>query len=210
MNVMEEYRSKVVTAEKAASLIKSNMIVDYAAWSAFPIKFDKALGKRAGEAGLEHVNIRGCATYTVPEIFTNDPEAKTFNYGVRYFSAIDRKLAATPRSLPLYVNNYHEIPYWTTRESLRHKWPDVFVTQATPMDKCGFFNFGISNSHHKAAAANAKIVIVETNKDFPNCLGGFAEGLNLDEVDYIIEEGDASPLMLIPAPPLPRRRGSRT
>jgi len=200
MGYLEKYKSKVVTAEKAASLIQSNMIVEYAPWVPAPVKFDIALGKRAGEPGLEHVNVRGGSTFRKPDVFTNDPEAKTFNYGVWYFSGMDRKMASTPRSVPLYVSNYHEIPYCGKWEELRHKWPDVFVTQATPMDSKGFFNFGVASSHNKDYATNAKIVIVEVNKNIPRCLGGFGEGLNLDEIDYIIEEGEASRIVVTPPP----------
>lgn len=200
MSFMDKYRSKVISAEKAASLITSNMIVEYAPWVPAPVKFDIALGNRAGEVGLEHVNIRGGSTFRVPDVFTKDPDAKTFNYGVWYFSGVDRKLATSPRSVPYYVCNYHEVPHYGKREDMRHKWADVFVSQATPMDNSGFFNFGIGNSHNKDYATNAKIVIVEVNKNIPRCFGGFGEGLNLDEIDYIIEEGPDSPILVTPPP----------
>jgi len=203
MSYLEKYKSKVITAEKAASLIKSNMIIEYSPWAPAPVKFDIALGKRAGEPGLEHVNIRGGSTFRKPDVFSNDPEGKTFNYGVWYFSGLDRVMASTPRSVAFYVSNYHEIPHFGKREESRHKWPDVFVTQATPMDKSGFFNFGAGNSHNKDYANSAKIVIVEVNKNLPKCYGGFGEGLNLNEIDYIIEEGDHSPLLVTPPPSVP-------
>jgi len=179
------------------------MIVEYAPWALAPVKFDKALGKRAGEPGLEHVSIRGGATFFKPDVFTNDPEGKTFNYGVWYFSGLDRKLAETPRSVAYYVCNYHEVPHYGKREQSRHKWPDIFVTMATNMDNSGFFNFGVGNSHNKDYANSSKIVIVEVNKNLPRCYGGFAEGLNLSEIDYIIEEGDSTPLIVTPPPSAP-------
>lgn len=200
MGLMEMYKSKVITAEKAAALIKSNMIVEYAPWVPAPVKFDIALGKRAGEPGLEHVNVRGGSTFRQPDVFSKDPEGKTFNYGVWYFSGFDRKLAATPRSLPYYVCNYHEVPHYMKRPEVAHKWPDVFIAQATPMDTNGFFNFGVGNSHNKDAANQAKIVIVETNGNMPRALGGFGEGLNLNDIDYIIEEGEDTPIVVTPPP----------
>jgi acyl-CoA hydrolase len=109
-------------------------------------------------------------------------------------------MASTPRGSAYYIANYHEIPHVGKREELRHKWPDVFVTMTVPMDKNGFFNFGVGNSHCKDFANSAKIVIVEVNKNLPNCLGGFGEGLNLSEIDYIIEEGEHTPMLCTPPP----------
>jgi butyryl-CoA:acetate CoA-transferase len=203
MSFVDEYRRKVITAEEAAALIKSNMIVDYGPWTLFPTKFDRALGKRAGEPGLEHVNIRGASTYVIPEIFKNDPDAVSFNYGVWYFSGLDRKMAEYARGEPHYVSNYHEVPYAVKKEGLKHKWPDVFALQARPMDKHGFFNFGAGNSHAKDALEHAKYTVLEVNENLPNCYGGFGEGVNLNEVDYIIEEGEAEKLILAPPPGIP-------
>jgi len=203
MGFIEEYRSKVITAKQAAEMIQSNMIIEYAPWGLAPYKFDVALGDRAGDAGLEHVNIRAGFSSRMPAIFEKDPEAKTFNFGTWYYSGLDRKMAATPRSTAFYINNYHEIPYAGKREDLKHKWPDVFVTCARPMDKHGFFNMGIGNSHCKDHATSARIVILEVNKNIPNCLGGFGEGLNLNDVDYIIEEGEHTPIMTLPEPGKP-------
>ena len=59
MSLMERYREKVITAEQAAALVKSGMLIDYPSWMCSTVRFDESLGKRAGEPGLEHVTIRG-------------------------------------------------------------------------------------------------------------------------------------------------------
>ena len=208
MSLMERYREKVITAEQAAALVKSGMLIDYPSWMCSTVRFDEALGKRAGEPGLEHVTIRGGSAMTAPpSIVAQDPEGKTFTYGSRYFSGIDRKLSRSPSGIAYYVNNYHEQPSWCTREDMRHKWPDIFVVQTCPMDNNGFFNFGISNSYHRASIEGAKIVIVEINENLPRVFGGFGEGLTLDEVDYIIDDGP-TPLPLTPpaGPPTPEEQ----
>ena len=45
--------------------------------------------------------------------------------------------------------------------------PDVAMFQVAPMDKHGYFNFGVSASHLKAVCDTAKTVIVEVNEKMP-------------------------------------------
>ena len=77
---LEEYKSKLITAEQAAKLVESNSIVDYGMFATKPVDFDIALGKRAGD-GLENVAIRGTGSVLpIPEVIKNDPEQKSFQY----------------------------------------------------------------------------------------------------------------------------------
>ena len=57
MSVFDEYRSKLKTAEKAVSVVKSGDWVDYASMNGFPKMLDAALARRRDE--LHHVKIRG-------------------------------------------------------------------------------------------------------------------------------------------------------
>ncbi|HOT49865.1 MAG TPA: hypothetical protein PLI07_02740, partial [Candidatus Hydrogenedentes bacterium] len=55
-SVMDEYRSKRISADEAAAMVKSGDTVDYYAFNASSQYLDAALAKRAGE--LENVTIR--------------------------------------------------------------------------------------------------------------------------------------------------------
>jgi len=198
---LEEYKSKLITAEKAAQLVQSNSIIDYGMFATKPVDFDAALGKRAGD-GLENVSIRGTGTILpIPEVIKNDPEQKTFQYFSWYFTLLDRK--ACDMGLATHNPfNYHEATLLAYNPDFAHLWPDVWVAQVTPMDKHGCFNFGLGNSHNRGLALNAKIAIVEVNENMPLCLGGCDEYVHISEIDYIIE-GSNTPIFTTPPPAEP-------
>lgn len=200
---LEEYKRKLITAEEAARLVKSNAIIDYGMFATKPVDFDVALAKRAGD-GLENVAVRGTGTVLpIPEVIKGDPEQKTFQYFSWYFTLIDRKAGdfglATHNPF-----NYHEATMLANNPDFAHLWPDVWVSQVTPMDKQGCFNFGIGNSHNRGLALNSKIAIVEVNDTLPRCLGGNDEYVHISEIDYIIESSNtpvfATPPSAAPSP----------
>ncbi|HPT69567.1 MAG TPA: butyryl-CoA:acetate CoA-transferase, partial [Syntrophomonas sp.] len=58
---LDEYKSKLITPEKAAQLVQSNHVVDYGMFATKPVDFDVALSKRAGD-GLSNISVRGTGT----------------------------------------------------------------------------------------------------------------------------------------------------
>jgi len=199
---MDEYRSKLISAEQAARLVKSGMVIEYGQFATKPVDFDRALGARAGEENLTDVTVRATGTVLpVPEVVKNDPQHKSFTYGSWYCTAVDRKMGDFGLCIH-YPFNYHEANNVGTLSSFQHRWCDIWVAQTTPMDRGGCFNFGLGNSHSYALGSTAKIRIVEVNTNMPRCLGGFEEGIPLDEVDYIIE-GSNSPIFVTPPSPAP-------
>ena len=85
---------------------------------------------------------------------------------------------------------YSELPryYRESKDPL-----NVAVFQVTPMDEHGYFNFGPCASHLAAVCEKAEKVIVEVNRNMPRCLGGFQNGIHIDQVTAIVE-GDNPPL----------------
>lgn len=193
---MEEYRRKLISAEEAAQLVKSNDIVEYGMFATKPIEFDKALGKRAGD-GLQNVSIRATGSVLpIPEVIKCDPEQKSFQYFSWYFTALDRKAA----DLGLACHspfNYHEATMLAYNPDFKQYWADVWCAQVTPMDRSGCFNFGLGNSHNRGMALNSRVAIVEVNENMPRCLGGSDEYVHISEIDYIIE-GSNPPVFTTP------------
>lgn len=193
----EEYLSKLVSAPKAASIIESGMIVEYGQFVTKPVDFDRALGARAGEEGLVDIEVRATGGVApVPEVVKNDPGQKTFQYGSWYFTAMDRALGDKGLCVHLPFM-YHEANYVGFWDSFKHRQPDVWCAQVSPMDAAGFFNFGVANSHNYSFAKASKKRIVEVNQNIPRCLGGFQEGIHISEVDFIIE-GSRTPIFTLP------------
>lgn len=197
---LEEYKRKLITAEQAAKLVESNVIVDYGMFATKPVDFDRALGQRVGD-GLENVAIRATGSVLpIPEVIKNDPEQKTFQYFSWYFTMLDRKAA----DLGLAAHNpfnYHEATMLVYSEGqYENLSPQVWCAQVSPMDKHGCFNFGLGNSHNRGMALKAKIAIVEVNENMPVCPGGCDEYVHISEIDYIIE-GSNTPIFTTPPSP---------
>lgn len=195
MDVYKLYKQKLTSAEDAARLVRSGDWVDYGHFICTPMEMDKALAQRAGE--LTDVKIRGVAFPGLPQVGLADPDRKHFIYNNWHFSAGDRLLH--DKGLCNYIPLLYQEGYRYYEDG--NVGSDVFITRTAPMDKNGYFNFGVANSIQKGQSEGAKKVVVEVNESIPVCLGGYREGLHISEVDYIVESNN-EPLLSLPEPPI--------
>ena len=189
------YRSKLSTADEAVKVIKSGDWVDYGFCNTHPHVLDEALARRAPE--LEDVKVRGGIALWKPAIFDIEEPAKHIIYNSHHTGGFERKHIDTGACFyePM---RYSELP----RYYYDHiNPPDVALIQVGPMDKHGYFNFGVSASHMKAICDTAKILIVEVNQNMPRCLGGFGESVHITDVDMIVEGRNDPMGQLLSAPP---------
>ena len=189
------YQSKLTTAEEAVKVIKSGDWVDYGFCNTHPHVLDEALARRAPE--LEDVKVRGGIALWKPVIFDIEEPAKHIIYNSHHTGGFERKHIDTGACFyePM---RYSELP----RYYYDHiNPPDVALIQVGPMDKHGYFNFGVSASHMKAICDTAKILIVEVNQNMPRCLGGFGESVHITDVDMIVEGRNDPMGQMLSAPP---------
>ena len=189
------YRSKLTTAEEAVKVIKSGDWVDYGFCNTHPHVLDEALARRAPE--LEDVKVRGGIALWRPAIFDIEDPVHHIIYNSHHTGGFERKHIETGACFyePM---RYSELP----RYYYDHiNPPDVAMIQVGPMDKHGYFNFGVSASHMKAICDTAKILIVEVNQNMPRCLGGFGESVHITDVDMIVEGRNEPMGQLLSAPP---------
>lgn len=199
---LEEYKRKLVTPEEAARKVKAYDVVDYGMFATKPVDFDRALGARAGEEGLVGVVVRATGSVLpIPEVVKNDHQQRSFQYGSWYCTALDRKMHDIGLCIH-YPFSYHEANGIGYNPDYAARWPTVWCAQVAPMDKAGYFNFGLGNSHNLAMAKAARVRIVEVNENMPRALGGFEEAIHISEVDYIIE-GSNTPIFSLPPAPEP-------
>ncbi|MGE5380011.1 MAG: acetyl-CoA hydrolase/transferase family protein [Methylocystaceae bacterium] len=193
IDLAKEYHQKVITANEAASLVKSGDSVQYGEFVLFPAQADAALAARAEE--LKEVQIRGTCYPVIPEVVKADPRREHFVLNDYHFGVASRRLAE--QDLASYIPiTYHQAP----RIINKYVDVDVMYLTTTPMDERGYFNFGLANSVAPAAINKAKTLVVEVNPNVPYCLGGNQESVHLSRVDYIIE-GDNQPLIQVNSPP---------
>nr|WP_319490344.1 acetyl-CoA hydrolase/transferase C-terminal domain-containing protein [uncultured Desulfobacter sp.] len=191
MSLMTEYRQKLSTAPNAVSAVKSGDWVDYGAFLTAPETLDAALAMRIHE--LNNVKVRALAFPGVAAVAADPGEGRVI-YNSWHFSSADRKLHDR--------GNCHFIPFIYHEGPSHYKQnikTNVCMLKTAPMDRFGYFNFGIANSFQKSIIENADTVIVEVNENMPCCLGGANESVHLRDVDFVVET-DNKPLVTLPDP----------
>lgn len=193
MDYGQLYSEKLVTAKEAASIIQSGQWIDYGFVASTPDTFDAALAERL--PGLHDLNLRGGVLMKTPEIFKIENPKDHFTWNSWHMGSIERKAMA--QGFVYYAPiRYSELPRYY-RESIIPS--NVAVLQTAPMNRHGYFNFGITASHMAACCEMAKTVIVEVNPNMPVCLGGTENAVHISRVDLVIEGGHS---------PVPELEGS--
>ena len=189
------YKQKLTTADEAVKIIKSGDWVDYGFCAIHPRVLDEALARRAPE--LEDVKVRGGISLWKPAIFDIEDPVHHIIFNSHHMSSVERHHIASGAGFHEPMR-YSELPRYYYDHITP---PDVAMFQVTPMDKHGYFNFGLSASHVKAVCEMAKVVIVEVNENMPRCLGGFGESVHISDVDMIVEGRNDPMGQLLSAPP---------
>ncbi len=194
MNYTELYQSKLVSADQAASVVKSGDWVDYGWTATTPVAVDAPLARRL--ADLEDVKFRGGILMWEPEIFKIENAADHFVWNSWHISGIERRAVA--KGFCFYAPlRYSELPRYYRENAAP---ADVFYLQVAPMDEHGWFSYGPSASHMAAVAERAKKIVVEVNRNVPRCLGGYQNAIHISQVDMIVE-GTNPAMAQMPAAP---------
>ncbi len=182
MNLLQEYRSKLVSAEQAVMAVHSGNWVDYNFALAQPVLLDKALAARKTE--LRGVKVRGGLMLQPLSIVAVDPSREHFCYNSWHLSGYERQLS--DQGLCNYIPMiYRNLPL-LYRKSLE---VDVAMFAVAPMDKNGYFSFSLTNSASKAICEQAKIIILEVNDQLPAVICGRENFIHISEVDFVVESG---------------------
>jgi len=156
------YKQKLTTADEAVKVIKSGDWVDYGFCAIHPRVLDEALARRAPE--LEDVKVRGGISLWKPAIFDIEDPVHHIIFNSHHMSSVERHHIASGAGFHEPMR-YSELPRYYYDHITP---PDVAMFQVAPMDKHGYFNFGLSASHVKAVCEMAKVVIVEGILIFQN------------------------------------------
>ncbi len=180
MNFAAEYRKKLLTADDAVKVVKSGDWVDFGTFQGQVVELDVALAKRKDE--LLDVKIRSaCRVSGPPAVVMADPQMESFIFHSGHYSIIDRKVGDMGLCY-YYPLLFREVPSYCEFSQV-----DVAMIAVTPMDRHGYFNFGMNNLHTSRICDKARHVIVEVNPHLPRIPGGNQECIHISEVDYIVE-----------------------
>jgi len=176
--MLEKFKSRIVSAEEAVKVIKSNDTVYLHANSAYPTALVNAMCARYKE--LENVKVTHLTTfhkapYTAPEM------AGHFTH-VALFCAGNVRKAVNEGRADVFNVFLSEIGWLM---ELGRMPIDVCMLHLSPPDEHGYCSFGVSNEVSKTAADNAKIVIAQINPKMPRVLGD--NFIHVSKLKYIVE-----------------------
>ncbi len=191
MDWKEEYKKKLVSAEKAVSVIKSGDRVAMPGGSSQPIDVVNALGKRKDE--LKNVTLTSGISMYPYEIFK--PEFKGhIDFVSLFVGPMERAFLRVGNVEPM---SYHFSLADQVSISVN---PNVFLCEVSRPDKWGYMSFGpVGVYNNDICCKRAETVIVQVNKETPRVHGNQAV-IHVSEVDYIIENDH--PLPVIPEIPI--------
>jgi len=192
MNVYEEYRKKLVTADEAVKLVKSGDWVDYSQTCSFPTLLDAALAKRVGQ--VRGVNVRSAISLRPVQVVEQDPEGESFTLNLWHCSGLDRKYMERGRAYytPML---FRDCGSYYTRGYAK---VDVAMVTVSPMDRFGNFSYGVINCCMQEMLEAADRIILEVNPSMPVVFGSQGDHIHISQVDRVVESD--IPLAIAPSP----------
>lgn len=188
-----EYQSKLVTPEAAVASIPSGADIAMGMAVAEPPAILAALARRAeaceiADLRLWYFHSLDHAASTVLRYELLDRIRPHCMFLSRVERAILREAEARGDPPPI---EFVPVAFSEAPRVLAERVPlDTFVVAVSPMDRHGWFTFGVGNDYGTAAARSAKRLIVEVNPNMPRVFGDAL--LHVSEVDAIVEH--AAPL----------------
>ncbi|MFH1018817.1 MAG: acetyl-CoA hydrolase/transferase C-terminal domain-containing protein [Pseudomonadota bacterium] len=188
---MEEYRSKLKSAQEASKLVKSGHQIYYSGNAATPYPVLRALVERKDElkdVRLNHVLLIGDDPFGDPSLGGH------FRHNSFFVGSADRKSVNEGRAdyVPVFL---FQIPRLFQERLVPL---DVTIVQTSPPDEHGFLSLGAETLASKSAVENAKIVIVLVNDQMPRILGDCF--FHISQATAIVE--DSFPLIELPRRPV--------
>lgn len=175
------YKQKLTKAETAVESIKNGNTIVHGMAVAEPPALLEAIADRARAGDLKNLQIyshfalpHAAKTILAPDLCD---VIQVYSW---FISGSSRNLVKV--GLTYHVPNYfHQIPR-LCREFMNI---DVMVTTVSPMDKAGFFSFGVANDFTSTAARCSRHLIVEVNDNMPRVFGDSL--IHISEVDAVVE-----------------------
>jgi acyl-CoA hydrolase len=184
MRWLEQFRSKIKTAEEAVAIVKSGDRVHVHQGCSEPEALVRALLRRAPElhdVDVVHMATMGFADYTLPEF------AGHFRHNAFFIGANVRQAVQQGRAdyIPIFLS---EIEGLFRSGALPL---DVTLIQCAPPDDYGYMSLGAGVDIALTSAQYAKHVVVQVNDRAPRTLGD--SFLHVSKADVIVEASHPLP-----------------
>ena len=177
-SILNEYKSKNVTAEEAVRCIKSHDKILIHSFCAFPTKIVEALVNRKDE--LNRVEI--FHALTVGELpYLRPGMEKHFIHNATFIGKNSREAVQDGRAdfIPIFLS---EIPLLYKSGEIKL---DAALIHVSPPDEHGFCSLGVEVGLTKTGAESARVIIAQVNKKMPRTLGD--SFIHVSKINYMVE-----------------------
>src|SRR5215470_3900336 len=188
------YREKLVSADDAVAPVADGSLFIFGPTLAEPTAVLWAFANRLRVGDLKRLRVLSGPSLpaTTESLFALDLADRVERCSI-FVGAMDR--GAVQVGLDYYLpNHFHQMPRLITD----HMQVDVAATVVSPMDRDGFFSFGVSNDFISTAVRCAKRRIVEVNEFMPRMHGD--SRLHVSEVTAVVENHTPLPDVAAIAP----------
>ena len=185
MGWQQKYGDKIISAEKAAKLVKSGDLVRLPVGKA-PIPIMNALIRRKDE--LRDVTIIQCFPGQPSPLWNEPGFEKNFNMVTDYVSDANRP-GMKSKLIDFLPIDYPQYAAQRVTGRTNTMEPDVFFGVVSPPDEKGYCSFGNCLWYSKDVAQNAKVFVAEIDPTFIRTFGD--NFIHVSEIDYLVEETQA-------------------
>ncbi len=192
----QQYRRKLVSADRAAALVEQGDTVCSAMAVGQPPAILEALAGRLRSRDLDRIKFYYKLSMSpIAETMLSDGvieyvDPHCFFIAGKEHEVIQSQVASKHKLLSFVPSHFSELPKLFDNEIEL----DTFVATVSPMDAGGYFSFGTNNDFTSIAARRCKRLIVEVNRNMPRVFG--ESQLHVSEVTGIVE--NAVPLLEVP------------
>ncbi len=175
MDWQEEYRRKLISAQEAASLVKSG---DYVLFT--PGREALAVGLAIAARKEELKNVKVWAGTPGYDFGWYDPGWQdSFQVSILMPTAVCQEAVDSRR---VDINPGTLVPFTFDPEE---KLPDIVLAEVSPPDDKGFCSFGQSVWNKKRLIKDGKLAIAEVNQNLIRTYGD--NFIHISEIDYLVE-----------------------
>lgn len=180
LNFAREYKEKLVFADQAAKIINSGDWIKFAFEACLGTEFDHALAMRKDE--LRDVRV----SCELRSSCFNILESSSGHFCWKEWSHLQKDRRSFNVIMCSPVALVEEVPAKPFRL--------IFLASVSPMNKKGYFSFGVQRPGDLEALEMADCVMVEVNENIPGPGSKQPEGIHISRVDFVIV-GNNSPLL---------------
>ena len=189
----KRYKSKIISTEQVADLIKSNTDIIVAQCASEPqgcmSKFHLAAERVRDVKVFSVLTLKAYDFYIKPEMKGH------FELCSWFHAPGSRQAMAEGTGTVTFVPN---MLHRAATDRLKVRRPHLFIGTCTPPDENGFVSLSLGITYEKDILENAEIVVLEVNEFLPRTLGD--THVHIDDVTWFVEHSQLPPVLPSPQP----------